>query len=190
MVGEFNQVAQLPGKFRRSFRIREVLGRLLAFGEYQDVAEHCYQVYFLMCEGDVGAVFRPDLQAGVKAEAAIRGGGSPGGVHGVERQQGRDRPLVVAVSVEFVEPKVCAAPAAREAPRVAIGARLVPVPFAPQEDDDLSAPAAGERQASARRPDIPTLVMLPMSPCPPVQLLRAAEPNGTRGASARSSAFR
>jgi hypothetical protein len=29
------------------------------------------------------------------------------------------------------ERKVCSAPAAHEAPRVAIGARLVPVPFAP-----------------------------------------------------------
>jgi len=40
------------------------------------------------------------------------------------------------------EGKARAAPAAREVPRAAIGARLVPVPFAPHKEDDLSAPAA------------------------------------------------
>ena len=38
------------------------------------------------------------------------------------------------------------ASAARQAPRAAVRARLVPVPFASQEEDDLPAPAARERQ--------------------------------------------
>src|SRR5215210_6605913 len=44
------------------------------------------------------------------------------------------------------ERKVRAAAAAHEAPRAAIGARLVPVPFAPQKEDYLPTPAARERQ--------------------------------------------
>src|SRR5215212_3169624 len=47
----------------------------------------------------------------------------------------------------FGEGKECAAPAAREPPRSAVGAGLVPVPLAPHKEDDLPAPAARERQA-------------------------------------------
>jgi hypothetical protein len=83
------------------------------------------------------------------------------------------------------ERKACAAPAAHEAPRAAIGARLVPVPFAPQEEDYLSAPASGERQTP--RYPYPGYAHVTI---PPVQSLRAAEPNGNRGVWARSSAFR
>jgi hypothetical protein len=45
------------------------------------------------------------------------------------------------------EGKERAAPAAREPPRSAIGARHVPVPLTPHKEDDFPAPAARERQA-------------------------------------------
>src|SRR5215207_4428752 len=44
------------------------------------------------------------------------------------------------------EGELRSAPAAREAPRTAVVAGLVPVPLAPQEEDELPAPAARERQ--------------------------------------------
>jgi hypothetical protein len=46
------------------------------------------------------------------------------------------------------EGKLRAAPAAQKAPWATVSARLIPVPLAPQEEDDLPAPGARERQTS------------------------------------------
>src|SRR5215211_3303268 len=46
------------------------------------------------------------------------------------------------------EGKLRTAPAAQKAPWATVSARLIPVPLAPQEEDDLPAPAARERQTS------------------------------------------
>ena len=45
------------------------------------------------------------------------------------------------------ESKLFGAPAARKAPRFPVVAGLVPVPLTAEEEDELSAPAARERQA-------------------------------------------
>src|SRR5215213_9939194 len=46
------------------------------------------------------------------------------------------------------EGKLPAAPATHEAPWAGVSARLIPVPLPPQEEDDLPAPTACERQTS------------------------------------------
>jgi hypothetical protein len=72
------------------------------------------------------------------------------------------------------EGKERAAPAAREPPRSAVGARLVPVPLSPQEEDDLP---AQEPHASARRPDTSTSLMRIAFPSTTWRFATRREPN-------------
>lgn len=68
VLAEYGHVLQLPGEPGRLFWTREVLGRLLALGEYQLSAAHSDEVYLSVVEGDVGPFFRSDLHARVEDE--------------------------------------------------------------------------------------------------------------------------